>query len=50
VKKLKEFYHLLIKLQLNVKLLLRVKITILIFQELNLKNSAWIFSENAYLL
>jgi hypothetical protein len=49
VKKPREFFHLHIKLQLNVKLFAKEKITTLIFQELNSRNSVWISSENVFL-
>ena len=48
VRKQKEFFHLHIKLQLNVKLYVKEKITTLISQELNSKNSVWISSENVF--
>jgi hypothetical protein len=48
VKKPREFFHLHIKLQSNVKLFAKEKITIPIFQELNSRNSVWIFSENVF--
>jgi len=46
VRKLRESSQLLIRPQLNVKHLLRVKITIPTSQELSLKNFAWISSDN----
>lgn len=49
VKKPREFFHLHIKLQLNVKHLLKEKTITQIFLELNSKNSAWISSENVFL-
>ena len=47
VKKLRGFFHQHIKLQLNVKPLLKEKITTQISQELSLKSFASIFSNNA---
>jgi hypothetical protein len=48
VKKQREFFHLHIKLQLNVKLSAKEKITTLTSQELNSKNFVWISSENVF--
>jgi predicted component of type VI protein secretion system len=48
VRKLREFFHLHIKLQLNVKHFVKEKITIPPSQEPNSKNSAWISSENVF--
>ena len=47
-KKQREFFHQHIKLQLNVKLYVKEKITTQISQELNSKNFVWIFSENVF--
>jgi hypothetical protein len=48
VKKQREFFRQHIKLQLNVKPLLKVKITTQTFQEPNSKNYVWISSENVF--
>jgi hypothetical protein len=45
-KRQREFFHLLIKPQLNAKLLLKEKTSTPQSLELNSKNSAWISSEN----
>ena len=46
LEKPKEFFHQLIKLPLNVKHLPKVKTSTSISQELSLRSSAWISSEN----